>query len=129
MRWKGERRMKAKKHIEFDRVFAYLTEGKTDILWFTSEDVMRRVGVFMVDLARSDEFKFEWNIDKDIEGDIVLAVAKIYGTEGISVFIRHNEHDQKIQFKSEKQMRRAGQCLIDLARIGGNEVEIKDEEK
>ena len=121
--------MKAKKHIEFDRVFAYITEEKTDILWFESEDVMRRVGVFMVDLARSDEFKFEWNIDKDIEGEIVLAVAKIYGTEGISVFIRHNEHDQKIQFKNEKQMRRAGQCLIDLARIGGNEVEIKDEEK
>jgi hypothetical protein len=119
--------MKAKKHIEFDRVFAYLTEGKTDILWFESEDVMRRVGVFMVDLARSDEFKFEWNIDKDIEGEIVLAVAKIYGTEGISVFIRHNEHDQKIQFKSENQMRRAGQCLIDLARIGGNEVEITDD--
>jgi hypothetical protein len=57
--------MRAKKHIEFDRVFAYLTEGKTDILWFESEEVMRR----------------------------------------------------------------AGQCLIDLACIGGNEVEIKDEKK
>ena len=121
--------MKAKKHIEFDRVFVYITDEKTDILWFESEDVMRRVGLFMVDLARSDEFKFEWNIDKDIEGEIVLAVAKTYGTEGISVFIRHNSHDQKIQFKNEKQMRRAGQCLIDLARIGGNEVEIKDEGK
>ena len=42
--------MKAKKHIEFDRVFAYITEGKTDILWFQSEDVMRRVGECLVEL-------------------------------------------------------------------------------
>ena len=34
-----------------------------------------------------------------------------------------------ITFDNEQQMRRAGQCLIDLARIGGNEVEIKDKTK
>ena len=45
--------MKAKKHIEFDRVFAYLIEGKTDILWFESEEVMRRVGECLVELERT----------------------------------------------------------------------------
>ena len=49
--------MKAKKHIEFDRVFAYLTEGKTDILWFESEDDMREFGQLMVELARMNTCK------------------------------------------------------------------------
>ena len=111
--------MKAKKHIEFDRVFAYLTEGKTDILWFTSEDVMRRVGHCMVELARGDE-----NLQKD--GSIF--VTKLYTQYGIRALIADCTHSQEITFTSEKQMRRAGECLIDLARIGGNEVEIKDEQ-
>ena len=34
-----------------------------------------------------------------------------------------------IRFDNEQQMRRAGQCLIDLARIGGNVVEIKEKDK
>lgn len=34
-----------------------------------------------------------------------------------------------LSFESEDEMRRAGQCLIDLARIGGNEVEIKEKDK
>ena len=45
--------MKAKKHIEFDRVFAYLTDGKTDILWLENEDVMRRAGECLVELERT----------------------------------------------------------------------------
>ena len=44
--------MKAKKHIEFDRVFAYITDEKTDILWFENYDVMRRAGQSLIDLAR-----------------------------------------------------------------------------
>ena len=112
--------MKAKKHIEFNRVFAYLTEGKTDILWFESEDVMRRVGQFMVELTKTDENPL--NCDD-------LFVTKTYNAEGILVLITDFWHGQEIAFKNEKQMRRAGQCLIDLARIGGNEVEIKGEGK
>ena len=34
-----------------------------------------------------------------------------------------------LSFESEDEMRRAGQCLIDLARIGGNVVEIKEKDK
>lgn len=111
--------MKAKKHIEFDRVFAYITDGKTDILWFESEDEMRRVGHCLVELARGDE-----NLQEDGE----LVMTKGYDAGGICVKISHNTHDQEIRFANEKQMRRAGQCLVDLARIGGNEVEIKDKE-
>ena len=112
--------MKAKKHIEFDRVFAYLTEGKTDILWFTSEDDMRGFGQLMVELARSDEHL-------KVNGDLVMT--KDYDDNGIWVNLTHiSQYHQNIRFKNEKQMRRAGECLIDLARIGGNEVEIKDEQ-
>jgi hypothetical protein len=112
--------MRAKKHIEFDRVFAYLTEGKTDILWFESEDDMRGFGQLMVELARSDD-------DMQVNGELVMA--KDYDNEGIWVNLaRRHIYRQSIRFKNEKQMRRAGQCLIDLARIGGNEVEIKDEQ-
>ena len=112
--------MKAKKHIEFDRVFAYLTEGKTDILWFTSEDVMRRVGELLVELERTHG---------NVQEDGAVDVSKTYDNAGIRVIINHHSHCQIIHFANEKQMRRAGQCLIDLARIGGNEVEITDEIK
>lgn len=33
-----------------------------------------------------------------------------------------------IQFQGEKEMRMLGECLIDLARCGGNEVEIKEKD-
>ena len=112
--------MKAKKHIEFDRVFAYITEGKTDILWFQSEDVMRRVGHCMVEMIKNNSL-----VIFDRPG---LLLTRGYDDNGIYVKITHNTHDQEIRFANEKQMRRAGQCLIDLARIGGNEVEIKDKE-
>jgi hypothetical protein len=111
--------MKAKKHIEFGRVFAYISEGKTDILWFESEEVMRRVGQFMVELTKTDENTLQCDD---------LFVTKTYNTEGILVLITDFWHGQEIAFKNDKQMRRAGQCLIDLARTGGNEVEIKDKE-
>ena len=110
--------MKAKKHIEFDRVFVYLTDGKTDILWFTSEDVMRRVGECLVELERTHG---------NVQEDGAIYVTKAYTQYGIRALVSTCTHCQEITFTSEKQMRRAGQCLIDLARIGGNEVEITDE--
>lgn len=113
--------MKAKKHIEFDRVFVYITDDKTDILWFESEDAMRWVGEALVELTQSDI--------NDIEAEDELMVVKVYGKHGICVDIVQDSHNHEIMFANDKQMRRAGQCLIDLARIGGNEVEIKDEEK
>ena len=112
--------MKAKKHIEFDRVFVYITDEKTDILWFASEDVMRRVGECLVELERTHG---------NLQEDGSVHVTKAYTQYGIRALISDCTHSQEITFTSEKQMRRAGQCLIDLARIGGNEVEIKDEEK
>ena len=112
--------MKAKKHIEFDRVFVYITDEKNDILWFESEDDMRGFGQLMVELAGSDK-------DMQVNGELVMA--KDYDFEGIWVNLAHHtKYRQSIRFKNEKQMRRAGQCLIDLARIGGSEVEIKDEQ-
>ena len=110
--------MKAKKHIEFNRVFAYLTEGKTDILWFQSEDVMRRVGECLVELERT-----HGNLQEN--GDVY--VTKAYTQYGIRALITSCTYSQEITFTSEKQMRRAGQCLIDVARIGGSEVEIKEQ--
>ena len=107
--------MKAKKHIEFDRVFAYLTEDKTDILWFTNEDEMRRVGHAIMEMLRTDEDQNE----KDFQ------VWKAYRDGKVEFTFVRDMVSQVIRFKSENQMRRAGQCLIDLARIGGNEVEIK----
>lgn len=113
--------MKAKKHIEFDRVFAYITEGKTDILWFQSEDVMRRVGECLVEMER-------FNGSLQVKAGCIIAT-KIYVANGIAVRITYDKNRQDIMFANETQMRRAGQCLIDLARIGGNEVEITDEIK
>lgn len=109
--------MKARKHISFDRVFAYLTEGKTDILWFASEDVMRRAGECLVELERTHG---------NLQENGVVYVTKAYTQYGIRAKIADYTYSQEITFTSEQQMRRAGQCLIDLARIGGNEVEIKD---
>lgn len=110
--------MKAKKHIEFDRVFAYLTDGKTDILWFESEDEMRRVGECLVELERTHG---------NLQENGAVCVTKAYNQFGIRALIAYCQHFQEITFTSEKQMRRAGECLIDLARIGGNEVEIKEQ--
>ena len=112
--------MKAKKHIEFNRVFAYLIEDKTDILLFQSEDVMRRVGECLVELERTHG---------NVQEDGAVYVTKAYTQYGIWALVSTCTHCQKITFTSEKQMRRAGQCLIDLARIGGDEVEITDEIK
>ena len=50
--------------------------------------------------------------------------------EGDRVFVYLTTRKTTIlSFESEDEMRRAGQCLIDLARIGGNTVEIKDKKE
>ncbi len=43
-----------------------------------------------------------------------------------SVIIHAEEGNMKfcLKFESERQMRRLGECLVDLARSGGNAVEI-----
>lgn len=58
-----------------------------------------------------------------------MKARKHYINGMVCVTIEEGEHFDGISFDDEKQMRRAGQCLIDLARIGGNEVEIKGEGK
>ena len=55
-----------------------------------------------------------------------MKAGKYYEGGRVYAYIVDGEYKTCIQFDSETQMRRAGQCLIDLARIGGNEVEIKD---
>jgi hypothetical protein len=57
-----------------------------------------------------------------------MKARKHYINGMVCVTIEEGEHFDGISFDDEKQMRRAGQCLVDLARIGGNEVEIKDKE-
>ena len=58
-----------------------------------------------------------------------MKARKHYINGMVCVTIEEGEHFDGISFDDEKQMRRAGKCLIDLARIGGNEVEITDEIK
>ena len=56
-----------------------------------------------------------------------MKARKVYNNGKVFVHIEVEEgYLIGIAFENEQQMRRAGQCLIDLARIGGNEVEIKD---
>lgn len=55
-----------------------------------------------------------------------MKARKHYEGGRVYAYIVDGEYKTCIQFDSETQMWRAGQCLIDLARIGGNEVEIKE---
>ena len=58
-----------------------------------------------------------------------MKATKHYESNRVYVYLTIDERTSILSFANETEMRRAGQCLIDLARIGGNEVEIKDEEK
>ena len=58
-----------------------------------------------------------------------MKVEKFHIGNRVYVFISEASAPAALSFASEKEMRRAGQCLIDLARIGGNVVEIKEKEK
>ena len=113
--------MKARKHYEGGRVYAYIVDGEyKTCIQFDSETQMRRAGQCLVELERTHG---------NLQEDGAVYVTKAYTQYGIRALVSTCTHCQEITFTSEKQMRRAGQCLIDLARIGGNEVEIKDEEK
>ena len=58
-----------------------------------------------------------------------MKATKHYESNRVYVYLTIDERTSILNFANETEMRRAGQCLIDLARIGGNTVEIKDKEK
>ncbi len=54
--------------------------------------------------------------------------AKKHYEQGIQVYVSEGDWNACITFRSEQQMHRMGQCLSDLARIGGTEVTIGEQE-
>lgn len=57
-----------------------------------------------------------------------MKATKHYESNRVYVYLTIDKRTSILSFANETEMRRAGECLIDLARIGGNEVEIKDKE-
>lgn len=58
-----------------------------------------------------------------------MIAKKHFEEDRVFVYLSLTRRNAIISFESEDEMRRAGQCLIDLARIGGNVVEIKEKDK
>ena len=58
-----------------------------------------------------------------------MKATKHYEGGKVYVYLTIDERTSILSFANETEMRRAGQCLIDLARIGGNSVEIKDKKE
>lgn len=58
------------------------------------------------------------------QNPIKMKATKHYEGGRIFVYIEENGIKDCITFRSEQQMARLGECLRDLARIGGNSVEI-----
>ena len=58
-----------------------------------------------------------------------MKATKHYEGGRVFVYITDDEYNTCIPFDNEQQMRVVGECLKDLARIGGNTVEIKYKEK
>lgn len=58
-----------------------------------------------------------------------MIAKKHFEEDRVFVYLSLARRNAIISFESEDEMRRAGQCLIDLARIGGNVVEIKEKDK
>lgn len=56
-----------------------------------------------------------------------MKATKHYENGRIYVYVEENGVRDCIAFQNEQQMRRLGECLKDLARIGGNTVEITNE--
>lgn len=54
-----------------------------------------------------------------------MKATKHYEGGRIYVYVEEDDVTDCITFDSEQQMRRLGECLTDLARIGGGVVEIK----
>jgi len=58
-----------------------------------------------------------------------MKATKHYESNRVYVYLTIDERTSILSFANETEMRRAGQCLVDLARIGGNTVEIKDKKE
>ena len=54
-----------------------------------------------------------------------MKVKKYYEGNLVKVVIEHLNSQQVIYLNCDRDMKRLGDCLIDLERTGGHEVEIK----
>ena len=53
-----------------------------------------------------------------------MKVKKVYENDHVILYVTENDLQTCIVLDSEQQMRRLGQCLVDLDRTGGREVAI-----
>ena len=54
-----------------------------------------------------------------------MKVTKHYENDHVILYVEEGDVRTAITLESEKQMRRLGECLIDLERTGGREVTIE----
>ena len=54
-----------------------------------------------------------------------MKVKKYYEDNLVKVVVEHRGSHQVFYLNCDRDMKRLGECLIDLERTGGNEVEIK----
>ena len=54
-----------------------------------------------------------------------MKVKNVYETDHVILYVTENDLQTCIVLDSEQQMRRLGQCLVDLDRTGGREVAIE----
>jgi hypothetical protein len=54
-----------------------------------------------------------------------MKVTKHYEQDHVMLYVEEGDMNTCITLESELQMRRLGECLIDLYRTGGREVTIK----
>jgi len=59
---------------------------------------------------------------------MIMKARKDYENGRVVVSVENGDKYYTIQFQGEKEMRMLGECLIDLARCGGNKVEIKEKD-
>ena len=55
-----------------------------------------------------------------------MKVRKHYEHEHVMVYVEEGDMRTCITLESDRQMRRLGECLIDLYRTGGREVSIEE---
>lgn len=53
-----------------------------------------------------------------------MKVMKCYKQDHVILYVREGSSIQRIMLDDDRQMRRLGECLIDLERTGAKEVEI-----
>ncbi len=56
-----------------------------------------------------------------------MKARKYYENDSVLVYVSDGEWNTCITLENEQQMKRLGQCLTDLARIGGDTVSIGEE--